>query len=261
MIAKSRVILSKVERAKKHIEDLHASLEAFWKTNPNRIRFQDDVKAGERSYYLVTAKDIPLDILNVIGDALHNLRSALDHTAYAFPLATGGKRGWNQFPIVDSAAKYMSADVRGKVQTFREDVVKALDALKPYKGGNDTLWRLHELNKIDKHRLLLTASITNTARSMTPTERSEITIRFTNQSNADPLTLVRALKGITPVPLNAGDKIYTVPHSEMEQYMQFHFDVAFNEPQIIQCKPVIETLHEMAKIVGHIVLEFDPFLT
>lgn len=69
------------------------------------------------------------------------------------------------------------------------------------------------------------------------------------------------MKGIPPVPLNAGDKIYTIAHSEMDQYMQFHFDVAFNEPQIIQCKPVIEALHEMANLVGHIVLEFDSFLT
>jgi len=261
MLAKSRVILSKVERAKKHIEDLHASLEAFWKTKPNTVTVQDDLKVGERSYYLSSVTDIPLETLNTIGDVLHNLRSALDHIAYALPLATGQKGGWNQFPIVDSAAKYMSPDVRRKVQAFRQDVVKALDALKPYKGGNDTLWRLHELNKIDKHRLLLTASITNTARSMTPTERSQITIRFADQPNSPPLTFVRALQGITPVPLNAGDKIYTVKHSEMEQYMEFHFDVAFNEPQIIQCKPVIETLHEMAKLVGHIVLEFDPFLT
>lgn len=154
-LAKSRIILSKVERAKKHIEDLHVSLKAFWDSEPNRITFQDDLKERERSYYLVSVADIPLEILNIIGDVLHNLRSALDHVAYALPLAHGVKeRSWNQFPIVESAAKYMSADVRGKVQTFRQDVVKAFDALKPYKGGNDTLWRLHELNKIDKHRLV-----------------------------------------------------------------------------------------------------------
>lgn len=260
-LATSRVIISKVERAKAHIEDLHVSLERFWNTKPNSIRFEDDAQRRERTYYLVTVADIPLPILNIIGDVLYNLRSALDHVAYALPLAPGiTERGWNQFPIVESATEYMSAKVRRKVEIFRQDAVKALDAVKPYKGGNDTLWELHELNKVDKHRLLLTACIANTARSMTPTERSEITVRFADRPNEPPLTLVRAMKGITPVPLNAGDKIYTIAHSEMEQEMRFHFDVAFDEPKIIKCKPVIEALHEMAKVVGGIVINLDYML-
>lgn len=35
---------------------------------------------------------------------------------------------------------------------------KIVTDLKPYKGGNKTLWKLHELNRIDKHRLLVAAS-------------------------------------------------------------------------------------------------------
>lgn len=34
--------------------------------------------------------------------------------------------------------------------------IKAIDALKPYKGGNDALWRIHELDNIDKHCALFT---------------------------------------------------------------------------------------------------------
>jgi hypothetical protein len=37
-----------------------------------------------------------------------------------------------------------------------QQAVAAIDALKPYKGGNDVLWQLHELNNVDKHRLILT---------------------------------------------------------------------------------------------------------
>lgn len=136
-----------------------------------------------------------------------------------------------------------------------------LDSLKPYKGGADALWRLHELNKIDKHRLLLTACVTSDARSMTPAERETIVTRFLgSHPNRTPPDLTRTLKAVIPVPLKAGDKLYTVPHSEMDQQMNFHFDVAFNEPQIMECKPVVEALHEMANLVGKIVLDFDPLL-
>ena len=34
--------------------------------------------------------------------------------------------------------------------------IAAIDAIKPYKDGKDVLWRLNELNNIDKHRLILT---------------------------------------------------------------------------------------------------------
>ena len=254
VVSRSRLLLSKVERSKKHIEELHALFESFWRSNPHSIRFEDDLNARERIFYLATVEDIPLEVPNIIGDILHNLRSALDHLAYVLPLATGEKRRWTQFPIVDSSAEYMSSQVRRKVQIFRQDVVEAFDTIKPYKGGNDALWKLHALNKIDKHRLLVTACVSNTARSMTPKERSEIIARFKASRPNDPIpALSNSLIGTTPIPLNAGDKLYRVPHSELEQYMRFHFDIALNEPQIIQCKPVIEALHQMSKLVGRII--------
>src|SRR5258708_39516599 len=105
-LAKSRVIFSKVERAKKHIEDLNSALDAFWSTEPNRISFEDNPNSGERSYYLVNVAEIPLEILVIIGDVLHNLRSALDHLAFQLPRAPGKVRGWTQFPIVENVAEY-----------------------------------------------------------------------------------------------------------------------------------------------------------
>lgn len=38
---------------------------------------------------------------------------------------------------------------------MRADAIQAIDDLKPYKEGNPTLWRLRELDNIDKHRAIL----------------------------------------------------------------------------------------------------------
>jgi hypothetical protein len=155
----------------------------------------------------------------------------------------------------------MSSKIRRKIQFMRKDVVKAMDALEPYKGGNDPLWHLHKLNSIDKHRLLITACVTNDARSMTPTERALAIKGFMGGYPGHAIPDLRGtLRAIVPVPLKAGDKLFTILQSELEQDMKVHFDVAFNEPQIIECKSVIVGLHEMAKTVGKIVLEFDSFL-
>jgi hypothetical protein len=43
-----------------------------------------------------------------------------------------------------------------KVEGMRELAIKHIDNLKPYKSGNQLLWRIHELDNIDKHRTLFT---------------------------------------------------------------------------------------------------------
>jgi hypothetical protein len=255
-------ILPKVVRAKKHIEDLTAALKVFWNTEDSSVRFEDDPETKERTFYLNRVTDIPLEILVIIGDALHNLRSALDHLAYQLPLAPGKMRGRTQFPIVESVTKYMSKEIRGNVTMFRTDVVEALDSLKPYKGGNDLLWCLHCLDIIDKHRLLLTASVTNTARSMTQAEREGATKVFQGSyPDKTPPDFTRILRSIDTVPLKAGDRLWTLHESELGPYTQFYVDVGFNEPEVMECKPVVQTIQEMARLVEKIVLDFDPLLT
>jgi hypothetical protein len=262
-LTKSRVIFSKIERAKKHVEELHVALGVFAATNPYPIRSEDDLNTRKRTYYLLSVRDIPLEVVAVVGDVLHNLRSALDHLAYQLVVTAGNKPDRRTaFPIADSAKKYVSSTFRRKVKGMRQDAIDRIDTIKPYKGGNDVLWRLDELNNIDKHRLLITACSVNTARSMTPSERGELISIFEGSHPGESLPHSRnILKGVVPVPLKAGDKLWTVSESELEKNVQFHFDIAFNEPQVIECKPIIETLHKMADLVGRIVLEFDDLLT
>lgn len=58
-------------------------------------------------------------------------------------------------PIADTSEKY-EAKKRGKIEGARQETFDAIDALKPYKGGNDLLWMLYKLTNIEKHRLLFT---------------------------------------------------------------------------------------------------------
>jgi hypothetical protein len=61
-----------------------------------------------------------------------------------------------EFPIAKDATTYESE--KGKKQEgMRPDANSAIDGLKPYKGGNDALWRIHELDNIDKHRRIFSS--------------------------------------------------------------------------------------------------------
>jgi hypothetical protein len=60
------------------------------------------------------------------------------------------------FPIAKDKTTYESVRAR-KVEGIRPEAVELIDSLKPYDGGNAVLWRIHELDIIDKHRSVLTS--------------------------------------------------------------------------------------------------------
>jgi hypothetical protein len=258
------LILLKVERAEKHISDLNLALNAFYNREPKPygVDGRIDPKTREPVHYVSKLDDVPKTISPIIGDVLQNLRSALDHLIYqlvAIKFTT--PPGHISFPIADNPTQYMSPKFRRKIEAAGQEAVKRIDALKPYKGGNDILWRLGKLNNIDKHRLLLTASTRYAFRSMIPADRARIAHRFP-QGDKELLELVRWTSLTGPIAmLKVGDLLFVGPAgSELDKKMQFKFEVAFDEPQIIECESVIETLQVMFKLVKGIIPRFADLL-
>jgi hypothetical protein len=255
----SRPSLAKLNWAAKHIQDLELACRCFLDSNPYEVGCQDDANAAERTFYLVRAEEIPEHIPLICGDALHNMRCALDFLAYRIVEKAGNVPTRDTcFPIADSAEKYDSAATRRKVSGMPQDVVEAISAFKPYKGGNDTLWQLHRLDARDKHHLLVTVGTANFAHSMTPTQRKKIMSIYTGSHPNQPLPdLSRLMEPVKSVRiLKKGDALLTVARSELEQKMEFQVNIAFNEPGIIEGVPVIDILRKMKQTVTEVVLRF-----
>jgi hypothetical protein len=246
----------KVERAKKHILDLEAEWHSFLDGNPYGIEIKDDVNTGDRVYYLVRDSSIPQNIPLIIGDAIQNLRSALDHLAYHFALigpkgAVAMSRVY--FPIVKSATEYRSGKASGKMDFFRKDAVDYIDAIEPYGGGKgQVLWILHTLNNIDKHRLLVTALADLTGHTALP---SQLT-KMASDLSVSPERLKGAVIGTIGkrFPLKAGDVLLAVPKGEVNEKMQFLVNPAFAEPKIVHGWPITPTLHEMMQFVRAVIM-------
>src|SRR5437016_9486326 len=151
----------KVKRADKHIRELQVELDAFYKKNADFLRREIDPESGDHIFKIISVPEVPPMISVIAGDVLQNLRSALDHLVYRIvissPLTTSRKEIY--FPFGECAKDYMTSERRGKVEQASREAVKRIDALKPYKGGNDRLWQLARLNNVDKHRLLLTTAM------------------------------------------------------------------------------------------------------
>jgi len=151
LTAASRIILvrAKVERAKHHLRSLEEQLGPYRdKTRP--------VYAGN-GMDLVALPLLSFNILATAGDVVHNLRTALDHLAHQLVLVgtpDGNPPRQIEFPILESEEEYDKRKA-AKTRGMRADAVQAIDDLKPYKERNPTLWRLRELDNIDKHRMIL----------------------------------------------------------------------------------------------------------
>lgn len=150
----------KVRRANKHIADLHEMLLGFANTDFYSIVVEQDPEL--RTNFLnfkIELDRFPLDDLALtIGDALHNLRSALDHLYCQVVLECGGATDkWTMFPIRNEGHALIAALTSAfKQKQISAQVVKLIMAgVRPYQGGNPALWGLHKLNVRDKHELLI----------------------------------------------------------------------------------------------------------
>jgi hypothetical protein len=90
----------KLERAQQHASVLQDAMDQFLATEPYAIIYEHDPKLDE---YILRAKvreEPPPEWSPVIGDIVHNWRSALDHLAYQLIIRNGQKSCHRtQFPI------------------------------------------------------------------------------------------------------------------------------------------------------------------
>lgn len=256
----------KTDRANQHIAELDAAIRLFLDSSPYEVSPNHNYQTREMEWYLTKADPIPPSISAIAGDAIQNLRSALDHLAWQLVLANRGipKIRVTGFPITKSSQEHASAKCRRKIEGMRQAAIDAIDALKPYDGGNETLWRLHCLNNIDKHRLLLPAVSALMLHHLLPSQRKELVkIYFGSHPNA---TTFPDLRGMFTEPMNARfplevDKVFlSIPESEMENNFTFRFGVVFNEPGVCERESVLETVKQFAGLVNEIIKVFAPLL-
>lgn len=255
-------LLVKLDRAKSHISETEASVRTFLNAKPYVISTKRDSQSHRLIYYLSSVKEPP-DILSaIIGDALQNLRSTLDHLAWQL-VEANGKRPTRDtsFPIFKDAVSYQNGRTV-KVSGMSVAAIQIVDGLKPYAGGNTDLSRLHELNNIDKHRLLLTVGSGFQSINLAPHMQHFMEKSLPKDWPVKNLDLPDFF--VPPadrlVPLKAGDDLFIDgPEAEVNEKIQFRFDIAFAESPA-HGEPVLPILHQLANTVEGIVTQIMPHL-
>jgi hypothetical protein len=257
-------IAIKLERAKEHVRELQTLVQEFLESNPYRIVTGDDAESGDLVYSLQVVRQPPLKWGAIVGDALHNLRSVLDLMACELVRANGGPVTENtNFPIGKDVHALKSM-ITNKIGGARKEAIARVRAMDPYKGGNDTLWLLHSLNNIDKHRILLIVGsahrnlIFDFAQAFPPKLAAEAGFDLSNVSMPIPLQPVDRRW-----PLQNGTELFRVLAAARESHgfiPRFTFEIAFGDSTEVEGKPILETLDQLIQSVEYAVLELAPFL-
>jgi len=175
---------AKLNHAKKHRDELQAAYSAYRALDPVQAVAEPMNDNGEVPYRLLVSAEVPLEISLLIGDILHDLRSALDSIMFAMVTneatrkLTDEEKQACQLPICESPAKFKKfcrsrtmtpllsqrlRDVLRTVQPFYwTEQAKRHGAAQgeAYADSSrlEVRWAIQHLNNIDKHRQLAGAS-------------------------------------------------------------------------------------------------------
>src|SRR5438132_4480841 len=104
----------KWERAKQHLEALDAEIGPWPRRKPYRVRPESNAEKTEAILRVDLLDVPPLEWGVVVGDIVHNWRSALDHLAWQLASLSSSPPKQTEFPIFLDRAAYHKASSSGK---------------------------------------------------------------------------------------------------------------------------------------------------
>lgn len=152
--------ITKVERAAYHLTALS---ELFGKKAPFEFVVQTNIITGDRTAKAKANVAVIQQAAAIIGDIIHNLRTALDHVYWDIIsqfVPDEEDRRRVQFPFARKRGGFNGALKTRFAGRAGTGFVSALFGLQPYAEGarNDLFYLIHDLDLIDKHKLLIPTS-------------------------------------------------------------------------------------------------------
>lgn len=173
-------VRAKVARANQHIQAAKEVSKAFLDTEFYRFAVRPQKNGNNRHFIIIKKLEpIPDEFGLLIGDAAHNLRSALDHIAYAFAKPSNWKEEKKvAFPLCSKRSEFR-ARAPALLPGISRKVMAAVQRAQPYHGGKGSktkaLGQIQAINNWDKHRSMLVAAVGSpevnfTAHTLPPTD-------------------------------------------------------------------------------------------
>jgi hypothetical protein len=231
----------KIRWANGHIYKIIDQYRAFLDSDLAEMSIERDGVTGKQVLKISDPTEFPPMIALIVGDAIHNLRTAFDYITVA---VTG--KDWMALPVGKTRD-----DIVSKSNHYR--AIKSsnprladfiLNEIQPYCGGKFMLWELSELDRIDKHRLIL-PTIQDTHRIGVVLEDESGKTLSSQWLTSSSSNASRVLDGV--IPFSIKDK----GHSAVT--------VSFGPGTPFDGEPVLGTLSRFAELAFEAVEAFERF--
>jgi hypothetical protein len=224
----------KIERANQHIKDAERWVRYFLDFSTFSLGITGDDKVFIKRPAPIAQTQV---LAAIVGDAVHNLRTALDHIAFEILQRFGGHLEKAGFPI-DKDRQSLTAQLRyQEIERVAPDVA---NIIANFMGSNGRqLVGLNRLTFIDKHRLLLT-----------PVSVAKVSVLCIDDENNVPSDVPLATLLVLPkgAPLTPGSAAYLYNRRNGNMFVE----VCFGKGEPFENEPIIPTLHLLSEHVSSI---------
>jgi hypothetical protein len=258
MTASLEACAAKLDRAVEHIDALRVEQRAYMQTEPMHVESRFD---GDTGWWVFSAscERVSIRYSNIVGDCVHNLRSALDQLVAQAVIANGGQPTTDhQFPITETAASF-TKQAKRRLESVSEPHRAIIEAAQPYHERNDgsgkpqALVVLNDLSNRDKHRLI--NAVTLVAGSDQPWQ-----INFGGNADAGPLGEIRMRQGNVQKDGEELARVHITPVGPGPEVSIMRGHVPAQIVFIDWGLPVILTLLGVAQQVARILDHFEPVI-
>jgi len=253
-------IAYKVNRAGKHLKELHRTVKRFLAGNTNSV-VNDDTSAPGYLIVKATSRGAPPPSCSgLIGETLYHQRAALDYMACDLARYNGQVVDEHvEFPIFIKPDRFrnpvtgkLTPAVDKRMGLLRSDHQKVIEEEQPFrelygKPEDDPLWLLYCLSNFDRHQFIhVTSIITNTSfHSFAPPETAarfeEVSVSYGAFESEAEVARFRILDG---------------PELNVHVESNVRFDVAFSEEGPGGGRQVIKTLADIQLRIAGIMKRF-----
>lgn len=179
----------KIERAKGHIVQMDARIQLLKRSDVATVEINPEF-GNEVIKHDITDRQAFQDVALIAGDAVHNLRCALDYSwievmTQIAPKAIGR---FAKFPVYSTREELEAALREKEIHKAAPRLFNMmLTKIRPYARGDYAIWPIHRLDIRDKHRLLIPVILYSSISGIETEDKTGITTPgFTMGSDQEP---------------------------------------------------------------------------
>ena len=252
-------VKAKLDRSKAHLDDLENSIGKYFESTPFIIEKTEEEAKGDLVYLVRIIRSVPLEIASIAGDVVHNLRSALDHLIWqAVEFSGGSPTRSTCFPIHKDSVRIDEA-IAEALKGANKSAISLVRHLRPCRGSNDILWKLHSLDIVDKHRLLF--GVGSAYKSFVI--QMKLDVPWQDEAVISPPLALNPADRLFP--LNDGDELFRVKSQAKSAGLgllepRFNFEIAFGDGDAVLGEPMVPTLRSIQQYIERVVDLFEKYV-